>query len=200
MLHPDQRQLEILKDLQRCERYLEGVGRGDELQRMRSLATRSDAVLTRGQFMPGHFTASGFILSPDRSALLLILHKKLKLWLQPGGHIELGDESWQAAVRREVLEETGVSHLHVLHDLVDIDIHTIPANSNEPAHQHFDLRTLFLASNIEVQASNEVASARWFRLGDLAKSSGGILEAGVGTDESVRRVARAALLLGRASG
>lgn len=193
--HP--RQTQILADLRRYERQLEESGHAQELMRMRSLAARPEDVLKRTHFAPGHFTASGFVLSPDQGSLLLILHKKLKLWLQPGGHIEPTDESWQAAVLREVNEETGACDLHVLHELIDIDIHEIPAISLEPAHLHFDLRTLFLASNIEVQASDEVTSARWFSLEEVIQSSGGILVDGVGTDESVRRVARAALLLER---
>ncbi|MEN8041330.1 MAG: hypothetical protein ABFR95_07475, partial [Actinomycetota bacterium] len=47
----------------------------------------------RSEFEPGHFTASGFVTSPDGEALLLIHHGKLDRWLQPGGHIDPEDAS-----------------------------------------------------------------------------------------------------------
>jgi 8-oxo-dGTP diphosphatase len=53
-----------------------------------------------------HFTASavGF---DDLDQVLLVHHKKLGLWLYPGGHVDPNEDPAQAAVR-EVIEETGV--------------------------------------------------------------------------------------------
>jgi len=81
----------------------------------------------RSAFEPGHFTASGFVASPDGSSLLLIHHGKLDRWLQPGGHFEEIDASVEAAAKREVLEETGVGNLtRIGSALVRIDAHPIP--------------------------------------------------------------------------
>jgi 8-oxo-dGTP pyrophosphatase MutT (NUDIX family) len=124
----------------------------------------------RSSFEPGHFTASAFIISPERDALLLVHHKKLGLWLQPGGHIDPSDASALEAARREVMEEVGVRELRLAsHDraLFDIDIHPIPAHGREPAHEHFDLRFLFVAEHRGFSASEEVAAARWVPLGEL---------------------------------
>lgn len=52
-----------------------------------------------------HFTATGFVVHQD--ATLLHWHKKVKMWLPPGGHIEPNEDPVQA-VLREVEEETGV--------------------------------------------------------------------------------------------
>src|SRR5258705_4171245 len=65
------------------------------------------APMSRDHFVPGHLTASAFVLSPERAAVLLIFHKKLGIWVQPGGHIEAEDESLEAAARRELGEEVG---------------------------------------------------------------------------------------------
>lgn len=52
-----------------------------------------------------HFTVAVFVVW--RGSVLLHRHRKLRLWLPPGGHVEPGELPDEAAVR-EVLEETGV--------------------------------------------------------------------------------------------
>src|SRR4051794_26954283 len=81
------------------------------LRRMLALCDAPGDAFGRGQFEPGHFTASAFVLSPDSSSLLLILHGKLQRWLQPGGHVDAEDVDILAAARREVEEEVGLSGL-----------------------------------------------------------------------------------------
>src|SRR6476659_4087444 len=76
-------------------------------ERMLALCGASEP-FSRAAFTPGPFTASAFVLSPDRRRLLVVFHRKLGRWLQPGGHIEPSDASIVDAARREVEEETGV--------------------------------------------------------------------------------------------
>jgi len=172
---------------------MEQRGRASEWKRMLDLAMTEQPVFSRRHFEPGHFTASGFVVSDDGSHLLLILHKKLKLWLQPGGHIEADDASWQDACRREIEEETGLLGCDLIDELIDIDVHPIPAWGAELPHLHFDLRALYRARSALVQAGDGVVFARWFPLTAIIESQGGILADEVGTDESVIRVARAAI-------
>ncbi len=139
------------------------------------------AAFARDHFVPGHFTASAFVLSPDGAELLLIFHRKLELWLQPGGHVEVGDLSLGAAARREAMEELGVALPASAGAIFDVDIHAIPARKSEPAHQHFDVRFRLVAEAREFRASDEVADARWVKLQELAS---------VTSDESVLRAAR----------
>lgn len=53
-------------------------------------------------------TASAFIVRDDfeEPRLLLHMHKKLHILLQPGGHVELNENPWQA-IEHELREETG---------------------------------------------------------------------------------------------
>ena len=52
-----------------------------------------------------HFTASALIIDNDK--VLLLHHKKLGVWLYPGGHVEKNETPDQAVVR-EAKEETGL--------------------------------------------------------------------------------------------
>jgi hypothetical protein len=54
---------------------------------------------------PVHVTASAIVIGPR--GVVLHRHKRLGLWLQPGGHIDTGEAPWDAALR-EAREETGL--------------------------------------------------------------------------------------------
>lgn len=141
-------------------------------QRMLSLLDGGDNCFSRDHFAPGHFTASAFVLSQDRSQLLLIFHSKLTRWLQPGGHVENGDGSIQEAARREVSEEVGLSDLASAHaGVFDLDIHVIPARKTEPVHEHFDVRFAFVANSPEFNAGDDALDARWFPLAAVTEEA-----------------------------
>jgi 8-oxo-dGTP pyrophosphatase MutT (NUDIX family) len=128
---------------------------------MLALLERAGDPFSRRNVEPGHFTASAFVLSPDRRRVLLVHHGKLGRWLQPGGHVEATDADLVAAARREVLEETGIGALAPLGAIFDVDIHVIPANPKDGAHLHFDVRYAFVAGSEHLEASPEVLGARW---------------------------------------
>lgn len=135
------------------------------LVQMRALAALGPAANRRDHLDPGHFTASAFVLSPDRGSLALLFHPKLRRWLQPGGHLEATDTSPLAAALREIEEEIGLTGLTPLGDgLFDIDVHDIPANPREGAHQHFDLRFAFVAPVWTLDGEHE---ARWVPLAQV---------------------------------
>jgi 8-oxo-dGTP pyrophosphatase MutT (NUDIX family) len=127
------------------------------------LDEQGTAALERSTFLPGHLTASGFVLSPDRTKTLLIFHRKLQLWLQPGGHIEPEDAGPEAACRREIGEETGVVDLALL-GLFDLDVHDIPERPGEPAHAHFDVRYAFVAGSEDAYAGDGADDFSWVKL------------------------------------
>lgn len=93
-----------------------------------------------------HFTVTGFVV--DDGALLLHWHRKLGIWLPPGGHIDPNEDPVQA-VLREVREETGIIGEIVPHlpawDFRNVTqlpppLSVIVADvGGEPPHQHIDL-------------------------------------------------------------
>jgi 8-oxo-dGTP pyrophosphatase MutT (NUDIX family) len=92
----------------------------------------------------GHITGSAIVARPDGSAFLLVFHRKLSRWLQPGGHTEDSDASVFETAVREAREETGIARFDAPlgRAILDLDVHAIPAHKKDPAHSHFDVRYL----------------------------------------------------------
>lgn len=136
--------------------------------RMLELLTSSGDPLSRDHFEPGHFTASGFILAPDSRSVLLIHHRKLDRWLQPGGHVDPEDTDLFAAACREVREEVGIGEVSpAAPGVFDVDIHPIPARKAEPAHEHFDVRFLLRAESLDITRNDETHDAVWTPFDEL---------------------------------
>lgn len=150
-----------------------------EAARLRLLAKQlqcGDGELTQRTNFVGHVTASAFIVNPATKQVLLLQHKALGSLLQPGGHVELTDETILAAAEREVMEETGLGRSQLqLRSLYadnpqvpfDIDTHFIPENpkKGEPGHYHHDFRYLFVTKErdvtIDPDESNGFAWVDW---------------------------------------
>jgi 8-oxo-dGTP pyrophosphatase MutT (NUDIX family) len=114
----------------------------------------------------GHLTGSAITVSADGSRVLLLHHRKLDRWLQPGGHGDPGETTGEEVALREALEETGLRGLR-LHPAaprpLDVDVHDIPARGREPAHEHLDLRYLVVAPDGGAIAPDlaELHDIRW---------------------------------------
>lgn len=119
-----------------------------------------------------HFTASAVVLSPDRSQVLLTHHRKLGIWIQLGGHAD-GDLDLLRAAQKEAVEESGLTTIRVgAQRIIDIDIHPIPAHGDEPPHEHYDVRYLFLADpDAPLTVSEESHDLSWVAVTDLATVS-----------------------------
>lgn len=126
----------------------------------------------------GHITTSAFIIDPVAGEMLLLKHKTLGKWFQPGGHTE-ADETLVASALREAIEETGIPENELLYKKVsegtevpcDIDSHYIPANDKkaEAGHFHHDFRYLFLYTGKRDNTFNthESTGMKWRSLDDL---------------------------------
>ncbi|GAB3007976.1 NUDIX hydrolase [Streptomyces pseudoechinosporeus] len=114
----------------------------------------------------GHITASALVIDPEKGRVLLTLHKKLRMWLQMGGHCEPQDATVKAAALREATEESGIAGLTLLPGgPVRLDRHPIPP----PCHCHFDVQYAVLAPVAAVQEiSDESLDLRWFAYDEVA--------------------------------
>ncbi|HEY1085442.1 MAG TPA: NUDIX domain-containing protein [Candidatus Saccharimonadales bacterium] len=125
------------------------------------------------------FTTSAIIFRYEDAVpkVLLHIHKKLGKLMQPGGHIELGENPWQA-IAHEIEEETG----YVLQDLEALQpewamkelsgaiAHPVPfcVNTHDIGggdHKHTDLVFVFLAKDLPLKqpdiAGGESGDLRW---------------------------------------
>ena len=138
-----------------------------------------DGLFSRSNF-DGHITSSAFVIDTTHSEILLLRHKSLNRWLQPGGHVDLNDTSILASALRECNEETGIPATELKNVSVtdkwqvpfDIDSHFIPANpmKNEDGHYHHDLRYLFVYTGDGkiIFNADESTGMKWVSFPDLA--------------------------------
>jgi 8-oxo-dGTP pyrophosphatase MutT (NUDIX family) len=105
---------------------------------------------------PTHVTASGIVVGPRGT--VLHRHKRLGIWMQPGGHIDAG-ETPDVTARREAQEELGlaISHPDGGPRLLQIDVHDAALG-----HFHLDLRYLLLGEDVDPDPPpGESPDARW---------------------------------------
>ncbi|WNG14715.1 NUDIX hydrolase [Cystobacter fuscus] len=166
----------------------------EDLERMRRFAEELEQPFSRAQ-PRAHFTGSAVVVDPAGARVVLLLHGKLKRWLQPGGHAEEADAGrMEDSALREAREETGcrvVLHPRAPRPL-DVDVHTIPARKDEAEHQHLDVRYLVVAENPEalVHDPNESTGAQWLTWDEAL--------ARVGEDAPLRRLLEKARAVARA--
>ncbi len=157
----------------------------ESLRRIGALLDRAADPFTRE--VPDHVTASAVVARPDGSAFLLVHHRRLDRWLQPGGHVEAEDASVFDAARREAVEETGVTALEapIGGRVLDVDVHPVPPRGGKPGHVHHDVRFLLTSTARDLTpAPSEVRDARWFTSEEALREGG---------DETVCRALRKAV-------
>lgn len=110
---------------------------------------------------PTHVTGSA-IVTGSRGVVLL-RHKRLGFWLQPGGHVDPGETPWDAA-RREAEEETGLTVEFAELDpagrpvLAHVDVH--PGGRG---HTHLDLRYVLEGGDADPDPpAGESQAIAWF--------------------------------------
>jgi len=136
----------------------------------------------RRELLCGHLTGSAWILNRTGDHVLLTHHRKLDIWVQPGGHCD-GNPNILETALREAREESGLDPLEpIFEEIFDLDVHPIPARGAEPAHFHWDVRfALRHDGEGHYEVSPESHDLAWVPLDRLTDFS---------RDESVLRMAR----------
>lgn len=112
---------------------------------------------------PVHVTGSAIVVGSR--GVILLKHKRLGLWLQPGGHVDPGETPWEGALR-EAHEETG---LEVTFADVDVDADGVPrlvhvdVHAGGRGHTHLDLRYVVRAGDADPDPpEGESQEIAWF--------------------------------------
>lgn len=181
-------------DLARAREILVAYRPADDSQRRErdrvlDWIARRPRTAHRRSCLEGHLTASALLVEEGTveegaGRVLLLHHRKLDRWIQPGGHCD-GDANLPGVALRECLEETGIDDLAIVPEVIDVDIHTIPERPGEPEHLHFDTRFLVVAPRGAAPRGNDESHAlRWSTPAEALA---------LGGDESVRRLVRQAM-------
>ena len=168
---------------------LAGPGAEDARRRVLALAADHPDLLVR-TCRPGHLTGSALVVDEGSGRVLVLWHRKLQRWLQPGGHAD-GDGHLAHVAWREATEETGIDGLRVVVPAVHVDVHEVRPPAEDP-HLHLDVRFCVLApAGSEAVGNHESEALRWVEPASLA---------GLGADDGLLALAEAGLAAAAAVG
>lgn len=130
------------------------------------------------------FVVAIYIVNNDR--ILLVEHPRYKMWVPPGGHIEL-DENPEEALYREVAEETGLD-VEILSTRPSLKAkgsayiymptpNYMDVHEANPPHKHISLIYFCKAKSDNSVKSAEHTDMKWFTEAELEDPSYQLSEA-----------------------
>ena len=124
-----------------------------------------------------HFTASAWVLNPEKTKVLMIYHNIYDSWAWMGGHAD-GEENLLAVAEREAKEESGISKISPLsEDILSIEIVTVSGHEKRgeyvPSHLHLNVTYLFEAPEEQdlTIKPDENSGVMWIPLDDIKNKS-----------------------------
>ena len=110
--------------------------------------TNDETVFSRDN-LTAHMTASAWVVTPDRSRVLMAYHKLYDSWAWLGGHAD-GEQDLAAVAQREAMEESGLESVRlVTPEPISVEILTVDGHEKRgryvPSHLHLNVTYLFEA-------------------------------------------------------
>ena len=146
----------------------------DRRQMLADMDCFSD-LLTR-ENATAHFTASCWIVNPDRTKVLMAYHNLYDSWSWLGGHAD-GDHDLLAVALREAQEESGLSAVRAVSpELFSVEILTVDGHEKRghyvPSHLHLNVTYLLEADPaLPIRCKpDENSAVRWLSVQDVLSS------------------------------
>lgn len=166
--------MELLNQLEQYRPFNEQEARDREelLRRIRS----GEELYTRDN-TAAHFTASAWVVSPNRDQVLMAYHNLYDSWAWLGGHAD-GERDLLSVAMREVREESGLVQLRpVSQDIYSLEILTVNGHEKHgryvSSHLHLNLTYLLEADPAAPLRCKPDENSRvgWFSLEEAIKAS-----------------------------
>ena len=133
-------------------------------------------ILTRENEI-AHLTASAWVVSPDKKSVLMAYHNIYHSWAWLGGHAD-GDADLHHVAQKEVMEESGLTHVKFLSDepfsieILSVDGH-VKKGKYVSSHLHFNITYLLEADPEEAVSikADENSGVAWFSPEEALKKS-----------------------------
>lgn len=124
-----------------------------------------------------HFTASAWVVNPERTKVLMIYHNIYDSWAWMGGHAD-GEENLFAVAEREAKEESGITDIKAIsEEIASVEILTVSGHEKRgkyvPSHLHLNA-TYFFEAPEEQELSvkpDENSGVMWIDMDDIKNKS-----------------------------
>ena len=130
-----------------------------------------------GRAWPAHFTASAWVVNPQRTKTLMIYHNIYQSWSWIGGHAD-GEHCLSFVAAKELQEETGLQNAKLAQEgLLSCETLTVSGHWKRgayvPSHLHLNATYLFEASEGDTLhiAPDENSGIRWLTFEEALEAS-----------------------------
>lgn len=161
--------MEWLKEIEEYKPYNEEEQRAKET--ILNFCKTHDNVLNR-ESVDGHMSSTGFVVNKDHTKVLMAFHNIYQSYSWTGGHND-GDPDFKSVAEKEVLEETGLSTVQRISQLISLDDLPVETHIKKGVevkeHRHFNLTYLFEADeNDKISIKEDENSAlKWINFDEI---------------------------------
>ena len=147
----------------------------DKAQILAALRSGKDLITRENPVM--HLTASAWVVSPDRSQVVMVYHNLYRSWSWMGGHAD-GDWDLLRVAKKEVMEECGLRELTVVSpEILSLEILCVDGHEKKgtylSSHLHLNVTYLFEADPAQPLhiKPDENSGVAWVATEDVAQKT-----------------------------